>query len=128
VTNAFGPITAPCFTLLFKPQNFAKRQCVTGAFGPITAPYFTLLFEPRNFAKRQCKLQWLTPPIGLAMRVKPAPKLVVTSVAKMRRLKALFPDQEVFKTFIGFFATVSIVSRFWEFWAIIIIVWKRAFS
>jgi hypothetical protein len=29
---------------------------------PITAPNFTLIIKPWNFAKRQCKLQWLTPP------------------------------------------------------------------
>ena len=39
-------------------------------FQPITAPYFTLLIKPWDFAKRQCKRQWLTPPIlGSEVRV-----------------------------------------------------------
>jgi len=46
------------------------------------------------------------------MRAKPALKLVVTSVAKMRRLNALFKPGFITQNFQWIFATVS---RFWEF-------------
>ena len=49
-------------------QVWITRLCVP--LQPITAPCFPLLIKPGNFAKRQCKLQWMTtPPIYASRKI-----------------------------------------------------------